>query len=524
MLLSALFMTWSANDSLKRFSSFIDEDLAVERSIISMSRDFKLQVQEWKNVLLRGANQEDLERYWNGFLKLDAKVQADGKALLPSIKNPDVAKKIESFLVEHKKASAGYAKGLDVFKQAKFEVTSGDKAVRGIERLPAKLLKESAEILYVQGVNKYEEHKAKTQGNIIMGLVFMAISVVVAFVVFVVFIQLQILAPANSLVKNMGRMAVGDFSHPIVSKNSDEFGQIRRSSEKVRQSLGEIISTVRESTDMLVAEVGTLGEVVSSTREGVLEQHTQTEHVATAINQMTATVQEVSRSAGSASEAANSADAEAKNGSAVVSRTVENIGMLTQEITKTAETVESLSKDSEQIDTVLDVIRGISEQTNLLALNAAIEAARAGEAGRGFAVVADEVRALASRTQESTQEIQTMIERLQEGSKNAVAAMNRGQEDAQGSAAQAAEARAALETITRAVASINEMNAQIATASGEQSSVAEEINRNIISIATVAENSAQGAQLIEASNLKLTSLAKDLSDHMAHFRLEDNEE
>lgn len=519
VLFSALFMTWSADDSLTRFSAFIDKDVAVERSVKAMATDFKIQVQEWKNVLLRGSDPAKMDKYWGAFQKLEKKIQVDGKATLSKVNNAAAIEKLNSFLAAHKKAGEGYRKGLEAFKQSKFDPSVGDKVVSGVDRAPAKLLEEISSLMHKQVLGKFTSNKSQTNGDIVMGLVFMGISVVIAFVVFYAYIQLQILAPAKHLVAAMGKLAARDFSNPIEARTSDEFGQITESSEAVRQSLSKIMGEVGESTHVLLSEMDSLGKVVNATREGVLEQQVQTEQVAAAINQMTATVQEVSLSAGSASEAASSADAEANSGSDIVSKTVENIGQLTREIGSAAETVDMLSKDSEEIGTVLDVIRGISEQTNLLALNAAIEAARAGEAGRGFAVVADEVRALASRTQESTQEIQTMIERLQDGSRKAVEAMNCGRENALGSANQASEARAALDTITQAVASINDMNAMIATASGEQSSVAEEINRNIVSIASVAENSAEGARLIEASNRKLTAIARDLDEHMALFKL-----
>ncbi len=235
----------------------------------------------------------------------------------------------------------------------------GDRAVAGVSQVPAKLLEQASGLMYEQVLTEFSSNKDQTYGDIVLGLILMGISVVIAFVVFYAYIQLQILAPAKHLVDVMGRLAAGNFSESIRARTGDEFGRIAESSEAVRQSLNRIMGEVGQSTKILMSEVDALGSVVSATQQGVLEQQAQTEQVATAINQMTATVQEVSRSAGCASEVTSSADSEANIGCDVVSRTVDNIGLLTKEIGSAADTMAMLSKDSEEIDAVVDVIRGI---------------------------------------------------------------------------------------------------------------------------------------------------------------------
>ena len=240
--------------------------------------------------------------------------------------------------------------------------------------------------------------------------------------------------------------------------------------------------------------------------------------VAAAMNQMTTTVQEVARHATEASSAAQSADKEANNGRTVVEETVTSIDVLAKEIEKSSGLIHELENNSANIETVLVVIRGIAEQTNLLALNAAIEAARAGEQGRGFAVVADEVRTLASRTQESTQEIQTMIEKLQQGSKNVVDAMVLSQKQSSQSVIQAESALVSLNEITNSVTTISEMNIQIAGAASEQSNVAEEINKNIVNISGVVHETAEGAKQTLTASQELASLSHELQSLVGQFK------
>jgi aerotaxis receptor len=228
-------------------------------------------------------------------------------------------------------------------------------------------------------------------------------------------------------------------------------------------------------------------------------------------------VQEVARNAQQTAEAADKARAEAASGREVVAQTTAAIGQLAKEVMKAADKIHEVDERSDEITAVIDVIRSIAEQTNLLALNAAIEAARAGEAGRGFAVVADEVRTLASRTQKSTQEINSMIERLQHGSGDAVAAMGHSRARAEETIVQADRAVKSLEAITRAVTTISDMSTQIATAVEQQSAVGNEINRSITSIRHVADETAAGAAHSEQAAGSVANLAAGLQQLARQF-------
>ncbi len=311
----------------------------------------------------------------------------------------------------------------------------------------------------------------------------------------------------------------GDLTRRLSEEGKDELSHLSAAFNRFARKVHDMVSRVAGSTTQLASSAERMTDITRITTEGVHQQQSETEQVATAMNEMTATVQEVARHAADAAHSARSANDETANGQQVVNRVVNSINTLASEIDSASNVIKQLEDESENIGSVLDVIRGIAEQTNLLALNAAIEAARAGEQGRGFAVVADEVRTLASRTQKSTEEIQQMIERLQAGSRDAVSAMHSSTEKAQQSVSHADEAGKSLQSISQAVNSITDMNIQIASAAEEQGAVAEEINRNITNINEVVHQTAEGAEQISLASDELAQLSAELQKLVSQFKI-----
>jgi len=328
-----------------------------------------------------------------------------------------------------------------------------------------------------------------------------------------------LMRPLSAVANDLQKIAEGDLTANIEVKSKDEIGVLQGAMQTTISNLRDVLQMINSMAEHLGQSANNMQAVTATTQQGIQQQQSEIQQVVTAMTEMSSTANEVARNAGAAADSAHKAQQEVETGNSIVEVAVSSINQLADEVANAGGVITEVQKDSDAIGSILDVIRGIAEQTNLLALNAAIEAARAGEQGRGFAVVADEVRTLASRTQDSTAEIQTMIERLQAGSKNAVEVMESSGSRAQDSVAEANKTGTSLQEINQSVSEINDMNIQIASAANEQSQVAEEINKNIVEINRIADMSADGAvEILDASN-NLNNLTVELNDVLSRFRL-----
>ncbi|KRP52671.1 chemotaxis protein [Pseudomonas poae] len=352
--------------------------------------------------------------------------------------------------------------------------------------------------------------------NLVVGLLLIT---TLMTVLFAWLLTRSITAPISQALEAAEEIAEGNLTRPIKVDGNDEAGRLLAAMAKMQEKLRDTLQRISGSATQLASAAEELNVVTDESARGLTRQNNEIEQAATAVNEMTSAVEEVARNAVSTSEASRNATTSAGDGRDLVQETVSAIERMSGDVQATATLIGELANESRDIGKVLDVIRGLADQTNLLALNAAIEAARAGEAGRGFAVVADEVRALAHRTQQSTSEIERMIGSIQSGTEHAVDSMRNSTERAESTLSIAKGAGLSLDTINTAIVEINERNLVIASAAEEQAQVAREVDRNLVNIRDLSVQSATGASQTSAASSELSRLAVDLNGMVGRFRL-----
>jgi methyl-accepting chemotaxis protein len=367
--------------------------------------------------------------------------------------------------------------------------------------------------------NEMTQSAASNNSQVTWILIVGCLIAIVCAIVMGLIVTGMITRPLYLSVASAGRVAKGDLTQAIAVRGTDETGQLLQSLSDMQGNLKGTVQQIADASNQLASAAEELTAVTEDSSRGLVRQNDEIQQAATAVNEMTAAVEEVARNAASTSQISSQTAEDAIKGQRQVQQAVTSINTVTAEINDSTKRVEALAGQIHDITKVLDVIRGIAEQTNLLALNAAIEAARAGEQGRGFAVVADEVRALAHRTQTSTGEIEAMITRVRTGADEAVQAMGKSQTIVQTTQSLATEAGLALERISEGVSQINERNLVIASAAEEQAQVAREVDRNLVNIQDLSTQTAAGANQTSASSQELSRLAMSFNTLVGQFKL-----
>ncbi|MCF5653213.1 methyl-accepting chemotaxis protein [Pseudomonas syringae pv. pisi] len=418
-------------------------------------------------------------------------------------------------------ANAAVDAALVALKQYKVLMTSISDMLQQTEQIRNDLQQQSIataaradDLAAQQVISAKKEQETAVVQLLSVALVVLLVGIFAAFL-----ITRQITVPLSSTVIAARRIADGDLTHDTSTTRQDELGLLQNTMQHMTVSLRGLIGGIGNGVTQIATAAEQLSAVSEQTSAGVTLQKNEVDQVATAMNEMASTVQEVARNTEDASQAAKQASERAAHGSSVVQHATREIGQLAGEVQQLGQAMQRLTEDSGKIGSVIDVIKAVAEQTNLLALNAAIEAARAGEQGRGFAVVADEVRSLAQRTQNSTTEIEALIQALQKGTGAASGLMDASLQRTEGTVVLARQAEQALVEINQSIGTIEQMSQQISAAAEQQSAVTEEINRSVLSVRDIADQSASATEQSAASTVELARLGSDLQSMVARFKI-----
>lgn len=511
MLLIALVCFQFLSSSVRSYAELVDGPLRASQLIDEANLQFKIQVQEWKNVLLRGRQPAELDKYWQQFQSREQQVQSLLAQLLAD-SDGELTAPLRQLRDSHRQLGQAYSKGREAFLAAGGDPVAGDAAVKGVDRAASEQMSALVEQLRSEARERAAIINDSAQRTVWIGLLVMLGSAILVGLLSLWLVNRSLIEPIRQLIDYVAQLSQGRFAARVDDRRKDELGRLARAANTLRDFLAETIGRLKDNAEELEGASGQLRNLAGDMARGTQDQFQRTDQVATAMHEMSATAQEVARHAAQAAHAAHAADDadhSAQAGEQVMQATIETAG--------TAAVIRDLEHDSTRIGKVLEVIRGIAEQTNLLALNAAIEAARAGEAGRGFAVVADEVRSLAQRTAASIAEINQIIDAVQSGAVEAVKAIESGQRRSEEGAEQVQHAGQMLQRITQAVEAIRDMNRQIATAAEEQTSVAEDISRNLIEITRIATANQRAVEHTEQAGQRLHGLSGQLGQVTARL-------
>jgi methyl-accepting chemotaxis protein len=485
-----------------------------------MQVTFKKQVQEWKDCLLRGYDSAKLDKYWGNFQDDEAKVQSQAQQLIATLPDGDAKHVVESFASAHKQLGEGYRAGLDAFKQANADPKVGDAKVAGIDRAPTELLSKAVETISKDAASVRAETVQQAHAAMYWCVGAMAVASIAGYLMFLMLTRRSVSGPLEVVAKRMDEITRNnDFTARVPASGQDEIAALGRS---INVCLERIQGALRGMSDIaatVAASSQSLKSVSDELSRGAELNSESLSNMASAIEELSTSLSTTADGAAMAHEDSNQSGHLAIEGKRVIDGAVAEILDIAKTVEATAGDVQQLGRHSEQIASVVQVIKEVADQTNLLALNAAIEAARAGEQGRGFAVVADEVRKLAERTAHSTEEIRNMMDRIQGSVGTVVASMQSVEHKVQSCKGKATEAEQVMTQLQARSEHIVDTVAELSSAVTEQNAANLVIARSVESIAQAAEQGSRATDSAADQAERLDELVVNMKNIVAQFRV-----
>ncbi|QPG05050.1 methyl-accepting chemotaxis protein [Salinimonas marina] len=515
MIVVAFIAIFNMDNAVNKLGHVISVTKAWEKQADTANLLFKRQVQEWKNVLLRGHDPEQMEKYWSRFQARQAEVQQLVSTLSSSLSTkPELQAIAQDFLRTHKKMGLQYNKGRQAYIDSGFDPKVGDAAVKGIDRAPSASMEELGNKLKTDASL---DSSGADQAKVLAILMTLILSPTVLFMLNW-YIRRAIIKPIQQLERGVELMNAGTFDQPIETNRRDELGDLANSMNRLRILLGGMIGRLESNCEALGEATQRLDIMSTEINRATSKQRELSDLAATSVEEMHTASNEVAANATETATSTARSETLVKSGSSAMINAQDTMTGLLERTAETDRLISQLAVETENVGSVLEVIGGIAEQTNLLALNAAIEAARAGEQGRGFSVVADEVRSLAQRTQESTVEIEAILHNIENRVKASVASMEAGRVQTESTHEYIKNADNLLAEILVSVTLINEKNHYIASAAAEQSGVSQSLAVQILDMRNLAESTSNENRDVCSLSSQLAQLAQALQGEVDHLR------
>lgn len=517
---ASLLSIQSLRGDLLDFNSLLESEIAAQRQVDRINIEFKRQVQEWKNVLIRGHGDKNRNKYWGKFIKQESAVSNLSKELEQLLAfKPALQSKVSQFIESHRIMGQAYREGFTQFTDSGYDHKVGDVAVKGIDRAPSKQLDEISSSIKIVAKQQADTVITSSKSVVILALAATIIMSVIVLLSSYVILNREILKPLQSSAATIFRLSEGDLSPQPKAEGRGEIGLINQATAELTNQFRQLVSSINQTSESLYKASADLSQQSDQQNLAITEQLRDTSTAAKEVGAMAESANQASDIAHATASMTDDTLQQAKSGAESVSNVNQLMRALHLDISNVDTEVSTLSERVIRVDEVMSVIVGIAEQTNLLALNAAIEAARAGEQGKGFAVVADEVRNLAQKTQQSTEEIASILDDLRKGSESSVEAMRVGQEKTEQVVQQISDLSDLWQTMSGSITDIAGKNQTITHTAEQQTKVSKEIASFIAGLNKNAIKQEKQAQNHKESSQQLVELSNGLKEKMGAFTI-----